>query len=61
MRSQQKVVRNLRQTHGQLTGKVIVQGPDTTQADPQAAGATGEPIPKQYESAVADYMRYIAE
>ena len=61
VRSQQRVVRNLKQTHGQLTGKLIVQGPGTALTDPQAAGATAEPIPRQYESAVADYMRLIAQ
>ena len=61
LRSQERVVRNLKQTHGRLTGKRIIQGPDTARGDPQAAGATAEPIPRQYEDAVADYMRYISQ
>ena len=60
LRSQQEVVRSLKKTHGRLTGKVVIDE-SASAAMNATAGATGEPIPRQYEDAVADYMRHIAE
>jgi len=61
MRSQIEVIRTLKQTRGQLSGKVVIDSGDAAAALRDTAGATGEPIPAAYESAVADYMRSIAE
>ncbi len=59
---QQKVVKALRQTKAGLAGKAVTIGPSggSSQADAEA-GATGEPVPVQYENDVAQYMRQIAQ
>ena len=60
-RSQQQVVRALRQTAAGLAGRPVVLGPAAADApDALEAGATAEPVPPEYEQAVARYMRRIA-
>jgi hypothetical protein len=59
--SQQRVVKQLKQTHGLLAGKTVVEGATNTDRSEQIAGATREPVPKEYEQSVADYMRRIAQ
>lgn len=62
VRSQKEVVKALRETHAKLTGKPVTDGSaDRTRNDPNTAGSTAEPVPQQYEDAVANYMRTIAE
>ncbi|MCE9589709.1 MAG: hypothetical protein K8S99_04205 [Planctomycetes bacterium] len=61
-KAQQQVVRSLKQTQTRLAGGNVTAAPTVTpHADPNLAGATGEPLPKQYEDAVAEYMRTIAQ
>lgn len=62
-KAQQQVVRALKQTQSQLVGGTVNSAPSAAgnRADPNLAGAAGEPVPKQYEDAVADYMRTIAQ
>ncbi|QNN23236.1 hypothetical protein HED60_13460 [Planctomycetales bacterium ZRK34] len=59
--TQQRVVKQLKQTQGLLAGKTIVEGASVAERSEQIAGATREPIPKEYEQSVADYMRRIAQ
>jgi tetratricopeptide (TPR) repeat protein len=62
VRTQKEVIKSLRETHARLTGKPVTDGnADRTRTDPNIAGATAEPVPQQYEDAVAAYMRRIAE
>ena len=60
-RTQQQVVRTLRNTRAAISGKPIAQYSleDMEVLQPEV-GATFEPIPKTYEEAVARYMRRIA-
>jgi hypothetical protein len=61
-RAQDAVVRALRETQAKLQGKQAVEiARDPKKTDPNIAGATNEPVPKQYEDAVAQYMREIAK
>ena len=61
-RAQQQVTRSLAQTHAQLQGRpIFLEADPTTSQQATEHGATDEPIPNQYEQAVADYMRRIAE
>ncbi|MCX5658551.1 MAG: hypothetical protein NTW19_02370 [Planctomycetota bacterium] len=60
-KSQQQVVRALQQTAARLAGKEMTEGPGGgSRSAADSAGATGEPVPRQYEDAVAEYMRRIA-
>lgn len=61
IRSQHEVVRALKQTHGRLTGKMVIEDRSSPTSTAAVAGAANEPIPRQYEDVVADYMRHIAE
>ena len=62
IRAQAQVVRALEQTKAQLQGRPWVSGAATAlRSTTGDDGATGEPIPAQYEQAVADYMRRVAE
>lgn len=62
VRAQQNVVRTLRETQAGLSGRQLVEGvAGGTRSETNTAGATNEPVPKQYEDAVAEYMKKIAE
>jgi hypothetical protein len=61
-KAQQNVVRALRETQAKLSGRQMVEGVASgTKTETNTAGATNEPVPKQYEDAVAEYMKKIAE
>ncbi len=61
-RSQNEVARAFRDTRAALAGRSAVLGPSGGERQtPIEAGATGEPIPSEYEDAVAGYMRRIAK
>ena len=62
VQSQQAVVRAIKETQAKLAGKQVVEATLTPgKAAGPTEGATGEPVPKQYEDAVAEYMRRIAQ
>jgi hypothetical protein len=43
-----------------MTGKAVLQDQVSLKDPSQSAGATKEPIPKEYEDMVGEYMRHIA-
>ena len=60
-KSQAAVVRALKETQSRLDGKTVVDGGSSSaRTETNSAGATGEPVPRQYEDTVAEYMRRIA-
>ena len=61
LRSQAQVVRRLADSQNTLADQQVVRGPEAASPVDDATGATGEPIPRQYEDPVAEYMRRIAE
>ena len=61
-RAQKQVIRALQETQARLQGRAWISPDDASSASRTGDdGATGEPIPAQYEQAVADYMRSVAE
>ncbi|MCC7191253.1 MAG: hypothetical protein IT444_00600 [Phycisphaeraceae bacterium] len=61
-KAQQNVIRALRETQAKLSGRQIVEGVAGGQRnETTTTGATNEPVPKQYEDAVAEYMKKISE
>ena len=60
MRDHERVVRQLRQTEAHLRGRPVAAGTGAAHRPDDVTGATKEPVPTQYEEAVAEYMRRIA-
>ncbi len=61
-RGQQQVARALAQTRSRLAGKAPLIGAASGDADDaKVQGATAEPVPEEYEQAVARYLKRIAE
>lgn len=61
IRGQNQIVRVLKQTQRRLGGEIVLEDAAPAGRNVNRPGAIRESIPAQYEQAVADYMRRIAE